>query len=213
MALGVSAPTPSGESRTRRIVDVTAATTLLLALLPLLAVGAAVVALSGGRPIFFGHHRLGRGGRSFRCWKLRTMTVDAERWLDRDPGLRHRHRENGYKLPNGTDPRVTRWGRWLRRTYVDEIPQLYNVITGDMSLVGPRPIVPAELDLFGDDGRELLRVKPGIFGAWNSLGRSRPPYPRRAELELDYVRSRSARDDVRILARSFLAVLQGQGDE
>jgi lipopolysaccharide/colanic/teichoic acid biosynthesis glycosyltransferase len=172
-----------------------------------------VVWIGGGRPIFFGHHRLGRRGRPFRCWKLRTMIPEAEAELDRRPDLRARHRENGFKLPNGHDPRLIPGGRLLRRTYLDEIPQLFNVLGGSMSLVGPRPIVPAELELFGPDHARLLEMKPGVFGAWNSLGRGRPPYPARAELELDYVRTRRWTDDVRILGRSVVAVLQGQGDE
>lgn len=196
----------------RRVVDVVGSVALLVCASPLLAAGMVWVAWAGGRPVFFGHRRLGQGGRMFRCWKLRTMSVDAERLLDEDPGLRDRHRAHGFKLPSGTDPRVTRWGRWLRRSYLDEIPQLFNVLVGEMSLVGPRPIVPAELELFGEDGGDLLKVKPGIFGAWNSLGRRRPEYPERARLELEYVRQRSAALDLRILVRSLVAVLQGQGD-
>lgn len=197
----------------RRLADVVGATLLLAVASPLLILGIATVWLGGGRPIFFGHARLGRDGRPFRCWKLRTMAIDAEAELDRNPDLRSRHRTNGFKLPNGSDPRITGWGRLLRRSYVDEIPQLFNVLGGSMALVGPRPIVPAELGLFGPDHDTLLDVKPGVFGAWNSLGRSRPPYPERAELELAYVRGRTWTGDLRILGRSVLAVLQGQGDE
>lgn len=199
--------------RIRRVVDIVGAAFLLVLAAPLLLAGVVVVAATSGRPIFFGHVRLGKGGRPFRCWKLRTMAVDAEAELDRSPDLLANHRANGFKLPNGSDPRVTRWGRPLRRTYVDEIPQLFNVLAGSMSLVGPRPIVPAELDLFGPERGDLLSVKPGVFGAWNSLGRERPAYPERAELELSYVRERRVSDDLRILVRSVVAVLQGQGDE
>lgn len=197
----------------RRVFDVVGATVMLVLLAPVLSAGVLVVLVSSGRPVFFAHPRLGKGGRPFKCWKLRTMTVGAERWLDLDPELRERHRASGYKLPNGSDPRVTRWGRWLRKTYIDEIPQLLNVLAGDMSLVGPRPIVRSELDLFGEDAADLLQVRPGIFGAWTSLGRNRPPYPARARLELDYVRTRSPSVDLRILTRSVWAVLQGQADE
>ena len=196
----------------RRLADVVGAAVLLALCLPLLVVGILVVWIGSGRPIFFGQTRLGRGGVPFRCSKLRTMSVGAEQALERSPALRARHRAHGFKLPNGTDPRVTRWGRILRRTYVDEIPQLLNVLAGSMSLVGPRPIVPAELELFGPEHRALLEVKPGVFGAWNCLGRRRPPYPERARLELDYIRSRTWTEDVRILLRSVVAVLQGQGD-
>jgi len=201
-----------GSERLRRVADVAGAVVLLAACLPLLVAGILLVWLGSGRPIFFGQTRLGRGGAPFRCWKLRTMSIDAEEELERSPELRARHRAHGFKLPDGADPRLTRWGRILRRTYVDEIPQLLNVLAGCMSLVGPRPIVPAELELFGPGHRMLLEVKPGVFGAWNSLGRRRPPYPERALLELDYVRSRRWTEDVRILLRSVVAVLQGQGD-
>lgn len=209
----VRAEPVTDEGPGRRAADVLAALLLLLLLSPLLLLGVAIVAAAGGRPVFFGHQRVGRGGRPFKCWKLRTMSVDAELWLDRDPGLRERHEASGFKLPTGSDPRVTRWGRWLRKSYVDEIPQLFNVLAGSMSLVGPRPIVPSELALFGEDAPSLLSVKPGIFGAWNSLGRKRPPYPDRAALEVEYVRHRSLASDLRILTRSVVAVLQGQGDE
>jgi exopolysaccharide production protein ExoY len=196
----------------RRAFDVAGAALLLVAASPLLLAGMALVRVAGGRPVLFGHLRLGRSGRPFRCWKLRTMAVDAEAILDREPDLRDRHRANGFKLPTGSDPRVSPWGRWLRRSYVDEIPQLFNVLKGDMGLIGPRPVVPGELELYGPDADTLLDVKPGVFGAWNSLGRGRPPYPERARLELEYVRSRRWTDDVLILSRSLIAVLQGQGD-
>lgn len=201
-----------GNGPARRVLDVIGAGLLLVASLPVLVSGVAVVALGGGRPLFFGHRRLGLGGRPFRCWKLRTMSVDAEEELDLDPVLREEHRANGFKLPTASDPRVARWGRILRASYVDEIPQLFNVLKGDMSLVGPRPIVPEELALFGPEAHTLLEVKPGVFGAWNSRGRERPPYPTRAELELDYVRNRGWTRDVVILVRSVRAVLQGQQD-
>jgi lipopolysaccharide/colanic/teichoic acid biosynthesis glycosyltransferase len=196
----------------RRACDLLGGGVLLALASPLLLAGIALVWVAGGRPIFFGHARVGRGGRPFRCWKLRTMQVDAEAALDRDPGLAERHRTNGFKLPNGDDPRVTAWGRWLRRTYIDEIPQLFNVLGGSMSLVGPRPIVPEELELFGPGRALLLEDKPGVFGAWNSLGRARPPYPERARIELEYLRRRTGASDLRILLRSVWAVLQGQGD-
>lgn len=196
----------------RRLFDLVAAAFLLVATAPLLAAGALLVLLTDGRPIFFAHRRLGLDGRPFSCWKLRTMKVGAEQTLEGQPDLLHRFRANGFKLPVSADPRVTRVGRWLRRAYIDEIPQLVNVLRGEMSIIGPRPIVEDELPLFGPSATELHRVRPGIFGAWNSLGRSRPPYPERASLELRYVRERSLAWDLRILARSVHAVLQGESD-
>lgn len=194
----------------KRVFDVTVALFLVIVMLPVLATVAAVVWMGSGRPVFFGHRRLGRDGRLFRCWKFRTMTVDAERRLDRDPHLKAQHRTNGFKLPNGDDPRVTRVGRWLRRSYVDELPQLFNVLNGTMSLVGPRPIVPEELECFGPQAHELLAIKPGIIGAWTALGGDRPDYPERAGLELAYVRAHTWAWDLAILVRSVPVVLRGE---
>ena len=196
----------------RHAADVVAAGLLLLFAAPLLAVCALAVLIESGRPVFFGHRRLGRDGRPFRCWKLRTMLPGAEELLERDAGLKSRYVQNGFKLRSGEDPRVTRVGRWLRRRHLDELPQLINVLGGSMSLVGPRPVVPAELTEYGPQGADLLRVKPGITGAWTSLGRRRPDYPERARLELDYVRNRGIRADLTILLRSIPAVLQGAPD-
>lgn len=194
----------------RRIAEITAAVVLLVAASPLLLIASALILLESGWPIFFGHLRVGQDGRLFRCWKLRTMVPDAERRLSRDPDLRRRYVANGYKVPNGEDPRVTTVGRWLRDTYVDEIPQLFNVLGGSMALVGPRPIVPAELAEWGELADELLRQKPGVTGAWTSRGRLRPAYPERAQLEIDYLRRRSFRSDVAILARTAAVILGAQ---
>jgi len=173
----------------------------------------ALVLAGDGRPVFFGHRRMGKGGRPFTCWKLRTMKRGAERWLAADPQLRERHARNGFKLPAREDPRVTPVGRWLRRTHIDEIPQLLNVVNGTMALVGPRPVVESELAEYGEEGAaELLGARPGIVGAWTSRGRRRPPYPERARLELAYLRTRSLSGDLRILLRSVPVVLRGQED-
>jgi exopolysaccharide production protein ExoY len=197
----------------QRIFDIAGASLLLLLGAPALLFGMIAVAFTG-RPIFFGHLRLGQGGRPFLCWKLRTMTVGAQEQLHRETGLYRRYVQNGFKLPLHTDPRVTWVGRLLRRSYIDELPQLFNVLRGEMSLVGPRPIEEADaLRNYGKRSADLLRVKPGLFGAWTSLGRRRPPYPMRARLELEYVRRRSFVRDLRILLRSVPVVLRGQSDE
>ncbi|MCI0432552.1 MAG: sugar transferase [Gemmatimonadetes bacterium] len=197
----------------RRAADVVGATVLLVLLFPALCVGAAAVLIGSGRPVFFGHARLGKDGRVFPCWKLRTMRTRAEHELHREPTLHRDYVANGYKLPNGKDPRVTKVGVWLRRTYADEIPQLFNVLAGTMSLVGPRPIVPDELREYGPEGDELLSTRPGIVGAWTALGRRRPDYPERARIELSYVRHRSALRDFTILLRTVPVVLRGQGGD
>lgn len=140
------------------------------------------------------------------------MEVDAEDRLRDETDLKRDYLAGGFKLPTEQDPRVTRVGRLLRRTYLDELPQLFNVLAGSMSLIGPRPIISEELALYGEHADELLSVNPGIFGAWTSLGRNRPDYPQRVNVELDYVRGRSFRRDLAILLCSIPVVLQGQVD-
>ncbi|MBW3534819.1 MAG: sugar transferase [Gemmatimonadetes bacterium] len=201
----------AADDRLRRVLDVAGALGLLAVSMPVLAGGALAVLLLSGRPVFYGHRRVGLGGRPFHCWKLRTMEVGAERALKADGEMRHHWVSNGYKVPG--DPRRTRAGRWLRRTYVDELPQLFNVLNGTMSLVGPRPVVEDELHEFGDGADELLALRPGIFGAWNSRGPDRPAYPERARVELEYVRTRSLRRDAAILLSSVPVVLRGHHED
>jgi exopolysaccharide production protein ExoY len=196
----------------RRALDVTLSLLLIVLTAPRLFGALVLVAASAGRPLFFGHVRLGRGGRPFRCWKLRTMRVDAETVLELRPELRRLHRKHDFKLPGSRDPRIVPGGRWLRRSHLDELPQLFNVLKGEMSLVGPRPIVEEELRRYGRDAPLLLSARPGIFGEWTSRGRMRPPYPERARIEVEWVRRRSWRGDLGILARSVRVVLQGQED-
>lgn len=200
---------PSSAEPLRRALDVLVAFLLLLLTLPILLGAAAAVGITSGRPIFYGHRRVGRGGRSFRCWKLRTMEPEAEQRLLEEPQLRRHYVRNGYKLPLDTDPRITGSGRWLRRSYVDELPQLLNVLNGTMSMVGPRPVIEDELAEFGPHADELLSVRPGIFGAWNCIGDDRPSYPERSRIELEYVRNRSLRRDLAVLVRSVPVVLNG----
>ena len=212
-----AADAPSLPARVRaagaRGADLAGALLLLLAAWPLVVGGMAVVFAAGGRPLFFGHVRVRRGGKLFRCWKLRTMRSDAEERLSVDPDLRQRYVRNGFKLRSAEDPRLIPSGRWLRRFYVDEVPQLWNVLRGDMSLVGPRPVVPSELELFGVHAARMLRHRPGLFGEWTSRGRRRPPYPERVRVEMEYVNDPSLNRSLRILARSFATVLRGQDED
>jgi lipopolysaccharide/colanic/teichoic acid biosynthesis glycosyltransferase len=198
---------------TKRLIDLVFATGLLVVTLPLgLAIGLGVKLNSPG-PVLFRHRRVGLAGRSFSCLKFRTMVQDAEEWLERDGALRATYRSNGFKLPAEADPRVTGFGRVLRRTHLDELPQLINVLAGDLSLVGPRPIITEELDFFPDSDRDqLLSVRPGIFGLWTALGRNRVNYPERAAIELRYVETRSNAGDIAILLRHLPVLLHGQSD-
>jgi undecaprenyl-phosphate galactose phosphotransferase len=160
--------------------------------------------MASGFPVFYGGTRIGKDGRLFRIWKLRTMVRDAESVIDywREKGtLEGVIYFQSYKLER--DPRITPFGSFLRRTSLDELPQLWNVLRGDMSLVGPRPIVEPELEKYGDDRDVLLSVRPGVTGLWQVSGRNAIDYPERAELELEYVDSFSWRQDALVLLRTI----------
>jgi lipopolysaccharide/colanic/teichoic acid biosynthesis glycosyltransferase len=169
------------------------------------------VKLDSRGPGLFSHRRLGLNGMGFPCLKFRSMHADADERLRADGPLYREYAANDFKLPAERDPRLTRVGRFLRRTSLDELPQLLNVLRGDMSLVGPRPIVPEELEKYGHGAALFLSLKPGITGAWAVNGRSEVAYPDRADLELEYVRAWSLLGDVGILLRTVPAVLLRRG--
>jgi len=195
----------------KRTVDVVVTSVAIVLLAPVgLAITLAIRYGTPG-PAIFRQERLGLGGRAFRLWKFRSMRADAEAILKADPFLYRRYVENDYKLSPDEDPRVTRVGRFLRRTSLDELPQLFNVLLGDMSLVGPRPVVPAEIEHYGEDARVFLAVKPGLTGLWQVNGRSDVPYPERAQLDIDYINSWSLGKDLAILAATASAVLRRRG--
>ena len=192
----------------KRLVDVVLATLGLLAVGWLLLLAAAAVVATSRGPAFYPHVRVGLNGRSFRCWKLRTMVAGAEGMLERDSNLRDRYREE-FKIR--ADPRVTPVGRILRATSIDELPQLWNVLRGDMSVVGPRPVLQQELiEKYGDHAETLLSVRPGITGLWQISGRSSLSYARRIELDLNYAARRSLRLDLAIIAKTPAALLRGE---
>ena len=191
----------------KRAFDVTASLLGLILVAPLLAVLAALICLeSPGLPLFR-HQRIGLGGRRFGCLKLRTMRPDAEEQLRANPALYDEYRRHHFKIPDDRDPRTTRIGRWLRRSSLDELPQLWNVLVGDMSLVGPRPVVAEELSVYQGSRTLLLSMRPGITGAWAVSGRNCVGYPERCELELSYVREWNAWTDARILIATIGVVL------
>jgi len=191
----------------KRALDVSVAGVGLALTFPLMAVAALAIRLESEGSPFFGHERVGRGGRRFSCWKLRTMSQDAESRLQVDAALMDAYQRNDFKLPEDRDPRVTRVGRLLRKTSIDELPQLWNVLIGEMSLVGPRPLVADELRHFHGHVLALLSTRPGLTGAWAVSGRHGVSYPKRAEIELRYVRRLSIRQDLAILVRTVGAVI------
>lgn len=198
--------------RWMRIADVSLAATLLLLVLPLMIIITALVWLFDPGPVFFVHRRVGRFGKTFPCMKFRTMVCDADQRLANllaaDP-VRRRIWERDQKLED--DPRITALGKFLRKSSLDELPQLVNVLRGEMSVVGPRPITIAEVPRYGRRIASYSSVRPGITGLWQVTGRGSVSYQRRVALDVAYVRSRSMRLYARIVLGTVPAVLMARG--
>lgn len=199
------------EIQVKRAFDVVSSAVGLVVTAPLFALLAIAIRLESSGPVLFRHERVGRNGRKFQCLKLRTMSEDAEAVLRADAEMYEEYRRNHYKIPDDQDPRVTVVGRFVRRTSLDELPQLWNVLVGDMSLVGPRPVVEEELDHYGTARDLLLSVRPGITGAWAVSGRHGVGYPERCDIELAYVRRWTLLSDVSALAHTVGAVVRPGG--
>jgi lipopolysaccharide/colanic/teichoic acid biosynthesis glycosyltransferase len=189
-----------------------AAAVLLLLLAPLMALAAFLIWRTDGAPIVFAHYRVGRDGRLFRCLKFRSMCRNAEaalrELLERDPQARAQWQRD-QKLEH--DPRITPIGAFLRRTSLDELPQLFNVLKGEMVLVGPRPITAGELSRYGATRWHYLSVRPGLTGLWQVSGRNNLSYDERVALDRRYVESRNVWMDIGILARTARVVLARDG--
>ncbi len=196
----------------RTLFDKAFAATALLFFAPFITAISAMILLTEGGPVFFGHKRIGRDGREFNCLKFRTMALDAEaqlqRLLELDPNARAQWEMN-QKLDD--DPRVTFLGELLRKSSLDELPQFWNVLRGDMAIVGPRPIVEAEMQRYGDKIGDYLSVKPGITGLWQVNGRSTTSYAERVAMDVAYVRNQSFPQDLWIILKTVKAVLFGSG--
>ena len=195
----------------KRTFDLMAASLLLVLLSPVLLMLAWQVKRDGG-PAFFGHKRIGQGGKTFKCWKFRSMVVNAQEVLQEllatSPEARAEW-EKEFKLKN--DPRISRIGHFIRKTSLDELPQLWNVIKGEMSLVGPRPVIQAELERYGDDVTYYLEACPGVTGLWQVSGRNDVDYETRVYLDAWYVKNWSLWTDISILFKTVKVVLRRDG--
>lgn len=196
----------------KRALDITLAVIGILLLLPLILGLVIILKLTDSGPLLYGHRRVGFAGREFRCWKFRTMVVDG------DAVLRRHLRENPAKaaLWNeqrklADDPRVTPIGAVLRKLSLDELPQLLNVLTGEMSLVGPRPVVRSELDHYASSTRHYLSARPGLSGLWQISGRSNTTYLERVQLDRFYVMNWNLWMDLRIIFMTIPAVALSRG--
>jgi len=200
------------QTAVKRAVDSVVSALLLIVLSPVIAAVAVAVKLTSPGPVLFRQRRLGLDGEPFTLYKFRTMRADAEQILKASPSLYAKYLKNNFKLPEGEDPRLAPLGRFLRATSLDELPQLFNVLIGEMSLVGPRPIVAPEAVQYGDSAMLFMSAKPGMTGHWQVSGRSEiAEYQKRVELDLEYIRDQSFGKDLEILLRTVPAVLRRKG--
>jgi exopolysaccharide production protein ExoY len=202
------------EWRGKRAVDLTLSLLVAVVLAPIALFTALAIWLeSPGSPVLFRQKRVGRRNREFWMLKFRTMHPDAEAVLYADGELLEQFIVCDHKIPAHLDPRITRIGRFLRRYSLDEIPQLLNVMAGEMSLVGPRPVERSQLSQYQDRKPYYLAVRPGLTGLWQVGGRSRVKFPVRAELDEHYVRNCTFLTDLKVLLRTPLAVLRGLNED
>lgn len=198
--------------RVKRTLDVVLATSALVFIAPLLLVIALLIRLQDGGPALFVQSRVGRDGKMFSCFKFRSMTINADERLREliatNPSARMEW-EATQKLRN--DPRITRLGHFLRKSSLDELPQLLNIIRGEMSIVGPRPIVEAEIAKYGAYFDYYTSSKPGLTGLWQVSGRSNTSYAERVQLDVRYAREWTVMGDIRIIAMTIPAILTSRG--
>jgi lipopolysaccharide/colanic/teichoic acid biosynthesis glycosyltransferase len=193
----------------KRIFDVVSSTLLLITLSPLFLILIILVKLDSKGPVFFGHKRIGYKGEIISVYKFRSMVQNAEEVLKKFTPEQKEEFEKNFKLDD--DPRVTKIGAFLRKTSLDELPQLINIIKGDMSVVGPRPIVQKEVVKYGKYADKLFSVKPGLTGFWQANGRSDTTYDERVQMDMYYIDNRSTLLDIKILFKTVIAVIRKEG--
>ncbi|WJN45971.1 sugar transferase [Priestia aryabhattai] len=196
----------------KRLIDITGSLIGIVLTFPIFVlIGVLYLFGSNRGPVFFRQYRVGKDGKMFRMYKFRSMIVNAEQVLKNDKMLYKKYLDNNYKLEPEEDPRITLVGRFLRKTSLDELPQLINVLKGEMSLVGPRPVIKEELKEYNSRLREFLTVKPGVTGYWQICGRSDVGYPERADLEFYYIEHQSFKLDFKIILNTVLLVITRKG--
>lgn len=193
----------------KRMFDFIISLTALIILLPLFIILALIIKLDSKGPVFFKHKRIGKNGKYIYIYKFRTMVSNAEELLSKFSKEQKEEFEKNFKLEN--DPRITKVGKFLRKSSLDELPQLINILKGDMSLVGPRPIVDQEIEKYGFKKNKFLSVTPGLTGYWACNGRSDIEYEERMKMELYYVEHCSLILDIKIILKTAIAVIKKEG--
>lgn len=194
----------------KRIIDFAVAMGGLMVASPLFIFCMLMTYWQLGRPIFFTQDRLGKDGKLFKIWKFRTMLINAQQIVKSSPQYAGMYAKN-YKIHCSEHFLVPRWGQIMRKTSLDELPQLFNILQGDMSVVGPRPIVSKEIEKYGPYGPKLLSVKPGLTGFWQVSGRNKIHYPERVDVDMHYIDHQSVALDFKIMAQTFWVLVTMEG--
>lgn len=193
----------------KRILDIVISLFGMIILLPIFIIIATIIKLDSKGPIFFTHRRIGKDGKEIGIYKFRTMVDNAEDLIKEFTEEQQKEFRECYKLQN--DPRVTKIGKFLRKTSLDELPQVLNILKGDLSIIGPRPVIEEELEKYGKNREKFISVKPGLTGYWAANGRSDTTYAERVQMELYYIDNMSLNLDVHIFLKTIIAVIRKEG--
>lgn len=193
----------------KRIVDIILGCIGLVLLSPIFLILAICIKIDSKGPVIFAHKRIGKNGKEFNMYKFRSMYENAEEMIENFNEEQKREWQENFKLEN--DPRITKVGKFLRKTSLDELPQIVNIIKGDLSIVGPRPIVDEELEKYGENKEKFLSITPGLTGYWQANGRSNTTYEERMQMELYYIDNQSLWLDIKIFFKTIVSVLKKEG--
>lgn len=193
----------------KRVFDIVCSLIGLIVLSPVFIIISILIKTTSEGPVFFAHKRVGKGGKTIKIYKFRSMVTNAEELIKQFTPEQKAEYEKNFKLEN--DPRVTKVGKFMRKTSLDELPQLINILKGDISIVGPRPVMDVETQIYGNYRNMLLSVKPGLTGFWAANGRSHTTYTRRRAMEIYYVKNRSVLLDLKIIFKTFISVFKREG--
>lgn len=193
----------------KRFADIICSAIAIILLSPFFIIISIAIKATSKGPVIFVHNRVGKNGKKIGIYKFRSMVMNAEELIEKFTPEQKEEFKKNFKLEN--DPRITKIGKFLRKTSLDELPQLFNVLKGDLSLVGPRPIIQKETEIYGEYKKMLLSVKPGLTGFWAANGRSDTSYKRRRAMEIYYVKNRSLVFDIKIIFKTVISVFKGDG--
>ena len=193
----------------KRFADIVCSAIAIVLLSPFFIIISIAIKATSKGPVIFVHKRVGKNGKKIGIYKFRSMVMNAEELIEKFTPEQKEEFKKNFKLKN--DPRITKIGKFLRKTSLDELPQLFNILKGDLSIVGPRPIVEVETEIYGEYKNMLLSVKPGLTGFWAANGRSDISYKRRRAMEIYYVKNRSLLFDMKIIFKTVISVFKGEG--